>query len=1041
MLIKAIKQLLIQSCLFMMLVSNIMAQGNGNSKLNYLDIDSLLNIEQFETVLNHSLNVLKKHQKKDSIYAQHAYYVGYSYELLYDYEKALEYYQSAEQIFKASNTISNAQYALVVESLGYIHLEFGAYATAENHFQQHLQLVQQVEGSKSSSYSSSIMNLGNLYTHLGEFKKAEVYYTQALELDKVLFGEHSLDYSFTLENLGILYYKMNQLEKAEPIWLQAQNIRKKLLGEAHTDYALILNSLAALYEQTNRLPKAIRYYKRVLDIFQTQLNPQDPWFANAQNNLANAFFKHKAYEEAIDLHQQALALREEFYGKEHPSYSNSLNNIATCYQQLQQFSKAKEVLSAAQRFSRNSLGEQHPIYLSALFNYAQTLALEGNLTEAIRYAITGLAANSSNFKTICPQCFDSSDSIQYSPSRLKLNQINWNAWKKLHPIHSKQMGESLQQLLEFHQQLVLQNPNNKKHIQQLFELSQTAMAISKQLQQRFNGKTDKLRHLNKHARLAEFGINASYLWRKKDATLKAFSFAEQNKSILLAESIKGNQAQVFGNLPDSLIQQEQALQTQYNLIQKAKYESKGEDELAKLLAEENALNQQQTKFSNLLKEKYPNYHALKYENITAKAQEVQQSLPSNALMLEFFNTDSLIYLFVLSNTAVELLQFPISKKELTKHIKKLRKALTNYKFILESPNAAYHLFSKEAHWMYKNLLEKALANKTANQLLIIPDGELGHLPFDVFLVDPTSQSIEDYKALHYLIQDYTISYHYSATLWQENHKATQSNNNGEMLAYAAFYPSKSKSSINNDSILFQRPLHLERLRSALNPLPAAQKEINALASVLEGNFQKGKTATEAHFKTHAAQYGVIHLAMHGLLNKNRPMLSSLAFTEDYDNSQDNFLEAYEISQMKLQADLVVLSACETGYGRFQQGEGILSLARSFMYAGVPSLVVSLWEVNDGATAWIMCVFYQNLMAGLAKDAALRAAKLSYLEEVQGKTCHPAFWSPFIQFGNTNPIYLKTKNSSLNWWWLGIILPLLFIGWEILKIRKRAQEVA
>ena len=239
----------------------------------------------------------------------------------------------------------------------------------------------------------------------------------------------------------------------------------------------------------------------------------------------------------------------------------------------------------------------------------------------------------------------------------------------------------------------------------------------------------------------------------------------------------------------------------------------------------------------------------------------------------------------------------------------------------------------------------------------------------------------------------------------------------------------------------QRSLHLEKLRSALNPLPAAQKEINALASVLEGSFQKGKTATEAHFKKHASQYGVIHLAMHGLLNQNIPMLSSLAFTEDYDTIQDNFLEAHEISQMKLQADLVVLSACETGYGKFQQGEGILSLARSFMYAGVPSMVVSLWEVNDGATAWIMCVFYQNLMAGLAKDTALRAAKISYLEQTKGKTCHPAFWSPFIQFGNTNPIYLQTKTSGFNWFWLGIILPILFVAWEWLKIRKRSKEIA
>jgi len=165
--------------------------------------------------------------------------------------------------------------------------------------------------------------------------------------------------------------------------------------------------------------------------------------------------------------------------------------------------------------------------------------------------------------------------------------------------------------------------------------------------------------------------------------------------------------------------------------------------------------------------------------------------------------------------------------------------------------------------------------------------------------------------------------------------------------------------------------------------------------------------------------------MHGILNTATPLLSSLAFTENGDSLQDNFLEAHEISSMQLQSDLVVLSACETGYGKFEQGEGVMSLARSFMYAGVPSLLVSLWQVNDGSTAIIMKSFYKNLEVGQSKDLALTNAKLNYINHAKGITAHPAFWSPFIQIGNSNPIALK---KGINWvfWGLGGIL-IIIIG--------------
>jgi hypothetical protein len=121
--------------------------------------------------------------------------------------------------------------------------------------------------------------------------------------------------------------------------------------------------------------------------------------------------------------------------------------------------------------------------------------------------------------------------------------------------------------------------------------------------------------------------------------------------------------------------------------------------------------------------------------------------------------------------------------------------------------------------------------------------------------------------------------------------------------------------------------------------------------------------------------------------------------------------------MQLNADLVVLSACETGFGKFEQGNGTASLARAFMYAGVPALVVSLWEVNDGSTNILMQFFYKNLSAGMDKAEALRQAKLEYIGDAKGTAAHPAFWAAFIQLGDNRPI--PTLHSTTTYFWFDL----------------------
>lgn len=225
----------------------------------------------------------------------------------------------------------------------------------------------------------------------------------------------------------------------------------------------------------------------------------------------------------------------------------------------------------------------------------------------------------------------------------------------------------------------------------------------------------------------------------------------------------------------------------------------------------------------------------------------------------------------------------------------------------------------------------------------------------------------------------------------------------------------SYSSNNNDSTHLEQTISSQqRLRSQLAPLPAAKKEVKMLAETFEGYFGIDSLATESNFKQRANQYGIIHLAMHGRLNEKFPTLSSLIFTEDTSANENNLLQAYEISRLELNADLVVLSACQTGYGKFEKGNGVASLARAFTYAGVPSLVVTLWQIDDYATSVIMKDFYLELSKGKTKANSLRLAKRNFLQKAHGILAHPVYWSSFILIGDSKPIQVAAKRAHLDW---------------------------
>jgi CHAT domain-containing protein len=246
---------------------------------------------------------------------------------------------------------------------------------------------------------------------------------------------------------------------------------------------------------------------------------------------------------------------------------------------------------------------------------------------------------------------------------------------------------------------------------------------------------------------------------------------------------------------------------------------------------------------------------------------------------------------------------------------------------------------------------------------------------------------------------YDISYTYSATFSAESLKK-EINGTNKLIAFAPDYPEQ----IDIQSVLMSRQAGM----GVLHDLPFARLEAKYVTEITGGKLYANSEARESVYKSESGKYDIIHLAMHTLLNDKDPMLSTLIFSKLTDSTQDGYLKMYEIYGIPLKAKMVVLSSCNTGTGLLFSGEGILSLARGFIFSGSQSVVMSMWEIEDKSGTEIVELFYKNLLKGYTKSVALKRARTAFLEDADKLRSHPYFWSALVVYGNNTSLYHSYK---------------------------------
>jgi CHAT domain-containing protein len=869
--------------------------------------------------------------------------------------------------------------------------------------EENIKLIKRIQGNNNKDYIGAINDLAYLNKNNQNFDKAEKLYFEALNLQKQL-DKKAGEYAVIVNNLASLYVKTEKYEEAEPLFIESLKLRKEVFGKNSPKYAHILKNLAALYEGLEQYDLSESMHKEAIDIYIEALGENNMHTATALNDLGSLYSAILKHKEAAEIHLRALNIRKNVLGEDQYDYAASLQNLSNEYMALGMLDSAMVLTQKSIRIKEKITGKgaKYAISMNAMGNI---LNISEKFDSAYFYLFESLLANTDNEGK--NQLFRQPDSI--------------------HLVEYTDNSVAAQSIISISKSLALDLPRQ-------LSFCKAAIKYFNRLKNSFDTDFNKVRIIIKNKNLMDNGINAAYSLGPTHFE-DAFMFSEQNKSTLLSDATKTQKARESGLIPENLAKLESSNLEKRSKLKKEILLAEG-DKKVKLMTELTLVNFSIDSIKKLTKKDYPEYYKERYSESNITSTDIQKIIDKDAVFLEYFIANNNIFLFCIASGDKKLYKLEVNQKELTNSIKEFRKSLSDFEYIKTNPREAYELYTKSAYSLYKNLVLPFEKEFSAKKLIIITDGELGHIPFEALLSEEVKSKI-DYKLLPYLNNKYTIIYNFSGLIMLEQSMATPKKNNGKILGIAASYDER----LNYKNLEELKGPYISKLRKSLNPLPSAKIEVNTLSSLYSGMFLLNKEASEHNFKKNAQDFGIIHLAMHGILNTRYPSLSSLAFTENEDSTEDNFLQAAEISHMKLNASLAILSACETGYGKFMQGEGIISLARSFMYAGVPSLTVSLWQVNDASTAEIMKLFYNFLSQGLSKSEALQKAKIKYIKDVKNSfAAHPAFWAAFVIIGDDSPVYLKGKWADF--YLYGSIIGLLLAGsLSILIFRKKRKKVA
>lgn len=905
--------------------------------------------------------------------------------------------------------IEDSTLSKVYGKIGLVNYYKGNYPNAIVNIEKSISLATKVYGLYSLRVAQGYGNLGVMNFMLAEYDKA----LNNCDRAELIYGSKGVNdevgLASTYQNKSLIFKIRNDYVLSIQYLNRALQIYLKNEKQNRQDISAAYFNLGATYQMKGNKKSCIYYYKKSLDYCQ-KYNPT--LLPKVYGNIAAYYEQTRHWNLANYYFLFGIGRTKEILG-ENIELAYQYNNYAYFLGQVlhRRAEAEKYYLLAYSRYLKYC-GFKHPSTALCLKGLGKLYADEGNYMQALDYYQKALILVSENFHE--------KDILKNPPEGRHLFESAFLEIIKEKARILSEMADKSHNLLSKWQILRSSLECYALAVDQIdrfrcgYMNEESKYLISENEQETFSGIIDislklyELTHLTKYKE-------------------KAFYYSDRNKSANLQAFLRQKEALQLGGVPIEIQNLEQDLKresaTYTSLIQNEKSSIHPDQDHLKLW--EKKLFDNTLKTQNLvgfIERRYPRYFQLKYNNSDVDLEKLQKKLGPNDDLIEYEVVNEKVVCFLISKNKFKVRSFSLD----TTFDQSIREVLA---FISSSAqlnisSKDYLNFQRNSHSLYEKLLgpfESEIKNKN---LVIVPDGKLTYLPFEVLLSKSSADRYLHFKDLPYLIRDHSVRYSYSAGLI-EDQKERFAKWHPRLLAFAPDYVDGKGESL----------LAYTGQRQGYEPLPGVAEEVMSIARFMPGKIILGRKATKTAFVTFANDYDVLHLAMHAVINDENPMFSTLVFASDNPRSSMGLLNTFEIYNQDLQASMAVLSACNTGKGQLRKGEGMISLARGFAYAGVPSIVMTLWSVNDNSSAKLMTGFYSFLAKGADKASSLRNAKMNYIQQASVLKSHPFYWAGYVLTGSNSPLYLS-GTSYIPLAGLLLIVLALFYVWKRFKRRKK-----
>jgi CHAT domain-containing protein/Flp pilus assembly protein TadD len=958
--------------------------------------------------------------------------VATSLDNLVELYRVLGHSADAEPLAKRSLAIREKVFGpdhpAVATSLNYLAVLYqaqGRYADAEPLLKRALAIREKAPGLDRQFVAASLNNLAQLYQYQGRYVDAEPLYNRALALWEKALGPNHRDVALSLNNLAGFNRLRGRYGDAESLLKRALAIREKVLDPDHPDVATSLNDLAELYREQGRYAEAELLYKRALAIFEKALGPDHQQAATVISNLALLYYQQRRYADAEPLYTRALAIFEKALGPDHPKVASSLNSLGGLYREQGRHADAEPLLKRSLAIEEKVLGPNHPNVATSLNNLALLYQVQGRYADAESLDKRSLAIREKVFGSDNPSVATALNSLavlyakqgRYADAEQPYKRSLAIREATLDPGHSLVMLSlnNLAQLYRRQRRYADALPLVQKTMASGHPVSSVAVPVL--LGAKDNGLVSAIK------------ANEDALDVVQRASQTAAA-AAVNKLAVRLRAGTDRLAQLVRNDQDLAAETETldkaivAAASKEPRQRNATNEQRIRDRLAAIATERQALDK-------VFAAEFPDYAALSHPQPLTVA-DVQGLLSEDEALVLFASGGDETYVFAATRTAAKVIR--LDTAALSEKVAAFRRGLDVEALRQSAQGGKPVLFDLGlAHELYAALIGPVEdVTKDARHLLVVPSGPLTSLPFHLLVTEkpataiPQLKDIGSYRDAAWLVKRQAVSVLPALASLKALRQTTRSDPGAKPLvgfgdpvfdpaerakALAERRAQQTRVAVSRGYGDFWQGAGIDRAKLArsLPSLLDTADELKAVAAKLgapAGDIHLGGDATETVVKrTALADYRVVYFATHGLVAGDVAGLGepSLALTLPKQPSEfdDGLLTASEVAQLKLNADWVVLSACNTAAADKPGAEALSGLARAFFYAGARALLVSHWSVDSEAATRLTTSTFALMAADpkLGRAEALRQAMLAYMNDKSGLlNAYPAFWAPFSVVG-------------------------------------------